>query len=306
MKLVDGRYDVPSSIFNCQELYHLELIFSRLKVPPTFKGFQNLLVLTLDLVSISKDDIARLISKCPLLERLKLLVNFFDRFHIHAPNLRYLEVGGCFQEFSLGNSPLLTNVSIEFNMAPTNPETDNTCSLTKFIGCSYGIERLALNNSVIQFFCLAGVPEKLFVTLEHLKYLEVEIDLNSTEILPILCILRSSPNLEELKIQYGVDSVECRINLLEEGAKFWGELTRFDCLLNHLRAVEIIGLGMLLDLELIKCMLSNAPILEKMIIYTNEFVEAEEVLRIQTELLQFQRASAQARIIYLGHYKPFG
>ena len=98
--------------------------------------------------------------------------------------------------------------------------------------------------------------------------------------------------------------MECRINLLEEGAKFWGELTRFDCLLDHLRAVEIIGLGMLLDLEFMKCMLSNAPILEKMIIYTNEFVEAEEVLRILMELLQFQRAFAQARIIYLGHYKP--
>ena len=114
----------------------MELIFCRLKVPPTFKGFQNLLVLTLDVVSISKDDIARLISKCPLLEWLKLLIDFFDRFHIHAANLQNLEVGGCFQEFSLGNSPLLTNVSIEFNMPPTNLETDDTCSLTKFIGCS--------------------------------------------------------------------------------------------------------------------------------------------------------------------------
>lgn len=202
----------------------------------------------------------------------------------------------------------MTNVSISFNFPPlerSNLAHANTCSLTKFIGCSYGIERLTLDCCVIQFFCLAGVPEKLSVTLEHLKYLEVEIEWNSEEILAILCILRSSPNLKDLKIQYGVNEVECRFplleELLEEGAKFWAELTQFNCLLNHLRAVEIIGFGILSDLEFIKCILSNAPVLEKMIIYTNEYAEAEEVSRILSELTQFQGASAQARIMYLGH-----
>ncbi|RWR80786.1 F-box/FBD/LRR-repeat-like protein isoform X1 [Cinnamomum micranthum f. kanehirae] len=210
--VVADRYDVPSSIFYCQELCHLELSDCMLKVPPTSKGFQNLSVLNLFYVSISVDDIALLISKCPLLETLKLRSGLFDafHFHIHAPNLVNLEVVGTFREFSLGNSSLLTNVSVSFNFPSFNFPTlerlnlahANACSLTKFIGCSYGIERLTLDCCVIQFFCLAGVPEKLSVTLEHLKYLEVEIEWNSEEILAILCILRSSPNLKELKIRY--------------------------------------------------------------------------------------------------------
>ena len=138
---------MPSSIFHCQELCHLELSRCRLKVPPTSKGFQNLLVLNLFGVSISQDDIALLISKCPLLETLKLHTGLFNvlHFHIHAPNLVYLEV--------VGTSPLLTNVSISFNFAPLerlNLAHANTCSLTKFIGCSYGIERLTLDCCVIQ------------------------------------------------------------------------------------------------------------------------------------------------------------
>lgn len=67
--------------------------------------------------------------------------------------------------------------------------------------------------------------------------------------------------------------------------------------------MEIIGFGILSDLESIKCVLSNAPVLEKMIMYSNEYAAAEEVLSILTELMQFQGPSAQARIMYLGHYK---
>lgn len=45
--ILADKYDVPSSIFYCQELCHLELSRCMLKVPPTSKGFQNLLVLNL-------------------------------------------------------------------------------------------------------------------------------------------------------------------------------------------------------------------------------------------------------------------
>ncbi|RWR81129.1 F-box/FBD/LRR-repeat-like protein isoform X1 [Cinnamomum micranthum f. kanehirae] len=88
--------DVPSSIFYCQELTHLELFYGTLKVPSTFKGFHNLLLLNL-CVKISEDAIAFLISKCPLLERLKLKIeDFYQCLNIHAPNLRYFEFSGQF------------------------------------------------------------------------------------------------------------------------------------------------------------------------------------------------------------------
>ncbi|RWR81288.1 F-box/FBD/LRR-repeat protein [Cinnamomum micranthum f. kanehirae] len=302
VNLLEKRYYVPSSIFNCQELCHLELFYCILKVPPTFKGFHNLLVLDLD-NSISEDDIEYLISKCPLLERLKLYAEFFKRFHIHAPNLRYLEFYGFFRDLSIGSSPLLTNMSLDFCLPPDYwDDYEKGNNFLQFIGCSHGIERLALKGTVLQFLCVGSIPEKLSATYDHLKCLEVDIKLNSKEILAILCILRSAPNLKELKIGYYLDSVEGRYDLFEEEGDFWGAETQFDCLLSHLRTVEVFGVATLLDLVFIRCILSNAPVLEIMKIYTNDYVEAEEVSRILKELLRFRRAST-AEILYLGHYE---
>ena len=55
--------------------------------------------------------------------------------------------------------------------------------------------------SFCKFLSIGRVPKKLSTTYECLKYLEVDIEVNSKEILATLCILRSSPNLEELKIE---------------------------------------------------------------------------------------------------------
>ncbi|MBO8584222.1 hypothetical protein INO15_13945, partial [Staphylococcus aureus] len=74
-------------------------------------------------------------------------------------------------------------------------------------------------------------------------------------------------------------------------AELCGVKTPSDCFLCHLHAVEIIGIAMLSDLKFIRCILSNAPVLETMNIYTNRQVEAEKVLTILDELLQSQRAS---------------
>ena len=94
-----------------------------------------------------------------------------------------------------------------------------------------------------------------------------------------------------------------RPDLSEEEAEFWGVKAESDCLLSHLHDVEIIGLAMLLDLEFVKFILSNAPVLKTMKIHTHEFAEVEEVSRILMELLRFQWVYARAEIIYIGPYK---
>ncbi|RWR81200.1 F-box/RNI-like superfamily protein isoform 1 [Cinnamomum micranthum f. kanehirae] len=381
MNLLEDRYDVPSSIFNCQELDHLELHLCRLKVPPTFKGFENLLVLDLNYayisdghaswkrdVSMSEDEIAFLIAKCPLLERLKLSIPAFHQcLKIHAPSLRCFEFNGQFRDLSLGSSPLLTNVSMYSILPPSFwdiLEESNTCNLDRFAEYSHRVERLALKDCSLQVICslpslpyylqassssppqtsppsplpslhgdppssfdeddpmlvtlhsfnhftlfcfckyflVSDVPEKLSATYDHLKYLEVHIELNSKEILATLCILRSSPNLKELKIKYLLYDDE-RFNLTEEEASFWGAKIQFDCLLNHLHAVEIIGLALSMDLEFVRYILSSAPVLETMKVYTYEYLEEQEVSRIKNELMRFRRASSRAEIIYLGHYE---
>lgn len=138
----DDRYDVPSSIFLCQELCHLHLSYCYLKVAPTFNDFHNLLVLKLVYSIISTDDLACLISKSPLLERLTLEVfRASGCLNIHAPNLRHLKLHGIFQDVLLATSQHLTDVSIRFRH---NLEQHKTRTLFQFNGCFQGIERLAL------------------------------------------------------------------------------------------------------------------------------------------------------------------
>ncbi|RWR80954.1 F-box/FBD/LRR-repeat-like protein isoform X1 [Cinnamomum micranthum f. kanehirae] len=303
VKFQDGYYNLPSSIFFCQELHHLELVNCKLKVPPTFKGFHNLLVLNLAVYTL-EDDITRLISRCPLLEKLKLDVwchHHYRCFNIHAPNLRCLELTAIFEGLSLGSSPLLTNMSIDlciYYERWRNLRQGNICSLNQLIGYSHGIERLALKGKFLQFLSTDGVPEKLSTTCDHLKYLEIHINSNSKVILGYLCILRSSPNLKELKIRYiggGED--------LYEVAELWGGERQFDCLFSHLQAAEIIDLGTIFGLQFIRHILSNAPTLKTMKIYTTSYVEDEGTSMFLKEMLRFPRASSRAEIIYLGHYK---
>ncbi|XXG83394.1 hypothetical protein AAC387_Pa10g1159 [Persea americana] len=303
-------YDVPSSIFYCQNLHHLELFNCNLKVPPTFKGFHNLKVLNLA-VDISEAATECLVSKCPLLEWLKLKAyRYIWCVKIHAPNLRYLAVDGIFRDLSLGSSPLLTDLSISKYYRPSylprgcggDLEPVNTNSFIQFIEYSHGIERLALKGHFLQFLCLGDVPEKLMAPYEHLKYLEIDINMDPKELLVTLCILRSSPNLKELKFMYWSHGREHEID--EDGlpgteAEFWGAETRFDFSLSHLQKVEINGLTTSFNLEFIRYILSNAPVLETMKIYTDKYVGVE-VSEILAKLFRFRRASARAECIYLG------
>lgn len=104
-------------------------------------------------------------------------------------------------------------------------------------------------------------------------------------------------------MQYLLNDVDERYNLTGEEASFWGAKIQFDCLLNHLHAVEIIGLALSMDLEFVRYILSSAPVLETMKVYTYKYLEEKEVSRIKNELMRFRRGSMRAEIIYLGHYK---
>ncbi|RWR81495.1 F-box/FBD/LRR-repeat protein isoform X1 [Cinnamomum micranthum f. kanehirae] len=144
--------DVPSTIFLlCQKLCLLELFNCALKVPPTFTGLRNLLVLQLRFCKFSEDDIAFLISESPLLEKLTLAGFSFSKcLNIHVPNLRYLEILGNFPDLSLGSSPLLTDVSIILHLPNDYSdylEHHKTCSLIQFTGCLHGICKCKNGNS---------------------------------------------------------------------------------------------------------------------------------------------------------------
>ncbi|XP_008236273.1 PREDICTED: F-box/FBD/LRR-repeat protein At1g13570-like isoform X2 [Prunus mume] len=105
-------YSIPSYLFSCEDMIHLELFSCLIKPPPTFKGFRNLKSLVFQRVTLAQDAFQNLIACCPLLERLTLREFNFTHLKIDAPNLKFLDVEGDFEDVIFQNTLNLADVCI--------------------------------------------------------------------------------------------------------------------------------------------------------------------------------------------------
>lgn len=150
---------VPSCLFNCAKLNHLELFRCELELPPEFKGFMFLKSLVLHQVLIPTDAIECLISSCPLLENLAL--SYFDSLAltIRAPLLKFLHLEGEFKDIFLENAPLLVELSVVMYMTDEiveHFEQSVSCNFSKFLGHVPCLEKLsgrAYFTKVLEFIC---------------------------------------------------------------------------------------------------------------------------------------------------------
>ncbi|XP_043694060.1 F-box/LRR-repeat protein At1g55660-like [Telopea speciosissima] len=137
------------------------------------------------------------------------------------------------------------------------------------------------------------VPRRLTYTYGHLKRISFRLNLEDMkEILVSICLLNSSPNLQELEIRlwnfrkYAIVPV---MDLQEVN-------DQLECTFNKLRVINISELfGMEIELVLVKYILANSPMLVTMNISLAKW--GIEVVPLLKELLQFKRASPQAEIV---------
>lgn len=137
LELEGEWFRLPSCLFNCSKLTHLELFNCEFDPPSTFKGFSNLRTLNLHQVLVAADVIESLISSCPLLESLSL--SYFDSLAItiSAPNLKYLRLEGEFKDIFLQNTPALVAMSVAMYMTDDiaeHFEQSSSCKFVKFLG----------------------------------------------------------------------------------------------------------------------------------------------------------------------------
>ncbi|CAI9116648.1 OLC1v1017846C1 [Oldenlandia corymbosa var. corymbosa] len=295
------RYKLPSSLYFCQNLVHLELFNCLLKPPAAFSGFKNLKSIDLQHITMDQDAFEFLISSCPLLERLTLM-NFdgFTNLHIHAPNLLFFDVGGVFDNVSFQDTFHLAVVSIGLY---TNTGYDRNLTfgsagnLIKFFSHLPRIQRLEVQSYFLKYLTAGKVPVRLPMPCVELSFLSLRINFNDVEeSLAALCLLRSSPNLQELEMlarPEELNGARISINVLEEDYEI--------CPFNQLRFVKIAGIsGLKQELNFIKFLLANSPVLEKMTVKPTSIEGGWESLKeLMKELLSFRRASVQAQIIYL-------
>ncbi|KAL3514587.1 hypothetical protein ACH5RR_027304 [Cinchona calisaya] len=295
------RYKLPSSIYFCQNLIHLELFNCLLRPPATFAGFKNLKSIDLQHITMDQNAFEYLISSCPLLERLTLM-NFdgFTNLNIHAPNLLFFDIGGVFANVNFQDTFQLAVVSIGLysNMGfDRNLPFGSASNLIKFFGHLPRIQRLEVQSYFLKYLTAGKVPRRLPTPCIELSFLSLRINFSDLdESLAALCLLRSSPNLHELEMLARPEeqnAARVSANIVEEGYE--------NCPFNQLRFVKIAGIsGLRQELNFIKFLLANSPVLEKMTVKPSSTDGGWELLKeLMKELLRFCRASVQAQIIYL-------
>ncbi|KAF7124413.1 hypothetical protein RHSIM_Rhsim12G0067900 [Rhododendron simsii] len=292
-------YKLPSSLYSCLQLRHLNLSSCIMKPPPGFEGFTRLISLDLCDVVIDDDVLSSLISNCPLLEDLRLQSSTsLHSLEVVGPNLKKVHCDGHFRSICFTNTARLANVDIYLNESReelfcSKEETPNSVMLLENVPL---IESLGLDFGYVKGIAASGVPTRLPTTLNNLKY----IMLNEfcfgerDEVSVLICLIRSSPNLEKINIE-AFPGATSAIPVDLDFSEVRGCL---DVSLNQLREVEMENVsGTKPELEFIKLLLAKSPMLEAMLIELNSSQNVvDDELRIVKELTRLRRASPQAEM----------
>ncbi|XP_042502990.1 F-box/FBD/LRR-repeat protein At1g13570-like isoform X2 [Macadamia integrifolia] len=294
------HYELPLCLYSCEQLTHMELSFCTLRRPPmfaTFKSLRSLLLYKIDFVGFTFEN---LIARCPLLERLKIdgFTGSTDLI-IYGPMLKDLViVGFCtvMRKICFKNTPLLACVSLDLECFDLQRERDESSRLMNVVACLDGVEKLSVRGNFLKFLALDLVPKSLPNTFYHLKRLDLEICFNDSPTVSVgLCLIRSSPNLEELKID--------ALSRKNTHPAFWEVHHGPECSLNHLQNVIITSFdGLRTQLEFIEFLLTVTPALEKMIVngFKEDDTEGEprHGPKMLEELMGLPRLSMEGKIEY--------
>ncbi|XP_016438128.1 F-box/FBD/LRR-repeat protein At1g13570 isoform X1 [Nicotiana tabacum] len=293
-------YKLPSSFFTCSQLRHLSLENCIIRPPHVFKGFERLISLKLSGVTISSELLGSLISHSLFLENLVLEnSDISNPVEISAPKLRSFVFIGDIHFIRLKYVPLLSKVSYEPRAFSVEAEHD----LAKIFESIPALEHLCWNLHDVKAVDAGPVefiPTRLPSSFNCLKRLYVSwvclgefFDLSFA-----LCLIRSSPYLEEIEIEAcdtvggeyyepvpcgGVDEIPASFS---------------DMTFNLLRTVKLKGVtGKGSEMQLIKVLLAKSPALLRMVIDPS-VEEDKKSLKVLAEITKFQRASSKAEVVY--------
>uniref|UniRef100_A0A803KVD7 FBD domain-containing protein n=1 Tax=Chenopodium quinoa TaxID=63459 RepID=A0A803KVD7_CHEQI len=283
------RKNLPECLFTCSGLTQLTLIqCTLLSLPTSFKGFPCLIYLYLearyglDKTCVDANVLETLISKCPKLEILRLVISENGCLTIHAPKLKKLFVSGYLDSLRLKGTTALNTLGLAIDLAFGRNEIFN---------CFANIENLVLIGSfgvefIIQYMCTKTIPKEF----GQLRTLNLEcIQLNSYNMSFVLNLLTSSSLLERLSI-----------NAKENTKVIDDHSLQIECcyILECLRYAQLLDIsGSSGKLQLLKYILAHSPVLEEMTIELSTNLRTKEKFKFATEAMRYRRASPNAEII---------
>ncbi|KAM5549755.1 F-box/FBD/LRR-repeat protein [Rosa sericea] len=293
---IRNPYNIPSCLFSCQDIIYLELYRCLLNPPRSpFKGFRSLKTLFFENVTIVQDVFENLIGCSPLLEILKLQdCDGFTNLKIDAPKLRFIYITGVFEDVDLANTSNLAQVSIHLKVnVDQRRGPGSSGNFLKFFDHQPHIQRLTINRNFLKYLSIGALPEKLPKPCQYLNFLSVSISFGDPdEISTVLCLLRSSPALQELKILVNPEKDHAAVGEVKSCL-----YDNYNCAYTQLRLVKITKISCVkAQLDFIKFLLLSSPVLERM---TVQPASVDSFSNLLKDLLLFKRDSKRAEIMVL-------
>ncbi|MCD9560893.1 hypothetical protein HAX54_019716 [Datura stramonium] len=294
-------YNLPSSLFRCSQLRHLNLRFCSIHHPSAFQGFDHLSHLELCEVTISSELLKSLISHCPLLEHLVLESSEkLGSIEINSPMLRSFYFTGDISSLCLKNVPRLVKVTLLGNYI----RAEDLDFAKVFESCS-ALEHLSFNFLCSGFFFQAGfeAPTRLPFNLNSVKrFCMPDILLvESYKLSYALCLIRSFPYLEYLEIQvHHEDDSDADDGSIEEYTEESLQCLS-DVTFNHLREFKIVYFsGRTSEMQFIKLLVAKSPMLERMLIDRRVLDQEALVKRLEifSKVACFPRAYPKLEIVF--------
>ncbi|KAK1358288.1 F-box domain-containing protein [Heracleum sosnowskyi] len=276
--------DMPSYFFSCSELTKLALFNWKLNPPLKFRGFSNLIAISLQFVVFTTD-----VSFGTQVKHFQLCdcagIKYLDsQLTNHGKSITFLNIA--------------RRVSMENHYAlDYNPYTDRKKSfnLRRYLGNMRSIETLIVDAISLKFLDPGlTLHNHLISKMENLKTLELR-DVAFDDLFVIsnaFCLLRSMPILECLEIKVGTH-MDRGVDIKLTTNQYLESLDCADISLNQLQNVTMRNfMGSRAELLFTKLLLASSPSLKRMtLVRSTEVDDPKEDFRIARELLQFPRKS---------------
>ncbi|KAK2984756.1 hypothetical protein RJ640_004581 [Escallonia rubra] len=298
-------YAFPRHAFEPKILKILTLYFCKFEAS-SFGAFRSLQRLSLIHVEILDCSIGDLVSKCSTLEDLSMKHCFQpDKFFICAQELKIKSfclihcmtenwakfpidittpdlltltiVGSYLMSTSVKRATKLLNVKVDIAQGFEDHAQGNF--LASLLLDLYHCPKIALSSCCLQVLPIGdGLRRLMQLPLQNLKHIRLRLRSVKEELPGISCLLRSSPKLERLYLDVDMPlevEWDAYLDMIPhvfefEAQSYWESQSEppIPCLQNCLKKVNIYGFtGKSIEMEMIKFLLENAIVLEKLNVY---------------------------------------
>ncbi|MCL7032926.1 hypothetical protein MKW94_022987 [Papaver nudicaule] len=321
----------PNMIEMLTSVTHLKLTNCKLTVSK-YKSFLSVKIVKLTVVALLKDSVHDLVSKCPCLEELHLVHCSLpsSSFELNSPesNLKCLVLQNCISSTSYNrtfshvsiNIPTLSR--LKYDVTPGYPSINNAENLIEaeinmFFNQRYEHEYkllckllMDLRNAKVLTLRVRYLEvldtnggRSLLNPLCNLKHLQIELWRLKIELPSLMCLLRNSPCLESLSINFGVyvdakDMIPLLYN--DDEVTILEPLSLpSDCAI-HLVKIEIKNFnGLKVEMKFVEIMLQSSLCLKEMVIFIRSRYRLlkQRIGKEHHEVLQKKKAAAIENIL---------